>query len=284
MKKILVLLFISTIFSTFSSAQTEEVKTVEYGKASYYGTKFHGRQTASGEIYNQFALTAAHKTLPLGTVVKVTNAQNNKSVIVKINDRGPYIKGRVIDLSTKAAEILGYRHKGTAYVKIEIINEEKEPDNIADPKDIAEENGIKEYATTATADATNNAPLKAVVNTKENATSSNNSPQPITDIKDSNLNGITNRSTYFIITKLDKNNSGFYGLQLGVFSDMSAIFAMIEQLEAKYKQSIVTQEIEINGKKAYKLYVGKFQNRAYADALKLNLGDKYNDSFVVKYD
>ncbi|MGV2293346.1 septal ring lytic transglycosylase RlpA family protein [Trinickia sp. YCB016] len=89
------------------------------GRASWYGTKFHGRKTASGERYNMNALTAAHKTLPLASYVRVTNTTNDKSVVVKINDRGPYVRGRIIDLSYAAARVLGLRKAGTAQVKIE---------------------------------------------------------------------------------------------------------------------------------------------------------------------
>lgn len=91
---------------------------VQVGIASWYGPGFHGSKTASGEIYNMFKLTAAHKTLPLGTYVKVINLENGKSVIVKINDRGPFVKGRIIDLSYAAAKRLGMLKKGTAKVKI----------------------------------------------------------------------------------------------------------------------------------------------------------------------
>lgn len=82
------------------------VTTANADMASWYGGKFHGRTTASGEIYNMYSLTAAHKTMKFGTKVKVTNLSNNKSVIVRINDRGPFIKGRVIDLSKKANQII----------------------------------------------------------------------------------------------------------------------------------------------------------------------------------
>jgi rare lipoprotein A len=92
-----------------------------HGMASYYGKKFHGKKTANGEIYNMHAFTAAHKTLPLGTMVKVTNIANRKSVIVKINDRGPYIQGRIIDLSYAAAQKLDYVGNGTAEVKIKVL-------------------------------------------------------------------------------------------------------------------------------------------------------------------
>lgn len=96
----------------------------EIGTASWYGDDFHGKQTANGEIYNMGSMTAAHRTLPLPSIVKVTNLANNKSVIVRVNDRGPFAKSRVIDLSQRAAEILEYKNKGTARVKIELMRDE----------------------------------------------------------------------------------------------------------------------------------------------------------------
>lgn len=94
---------------------------VERGIASWYGGDFHGRPTANGEIYDQFRLTAAHRLLPLGSVVRVTNAENGRSVEVVINDRGPFIKGRIIDLSYAAAEQLGGVGPGTLPVVVEVI-------------------------------------------------------------------------------------------------------------------------------------------------------------------
>lgn len=94
---------------------------VEQGIASWYGGDFHGRQTASGAVYDQFKLTAAHRLLPLGSVVRVTNAENGRAVEVVINDRGPFIKGRIIDLSYAAAEQLGGVDSGTLPVVVEVI-------------------------------------------------------------------------------------------------------------------------------------------------------------------
>ncbi len=93
------------------------------GKASWYSNKFDGKRTASGERYNKNAYTAAHKSLPFGTIVRVTNTANSKKVDVKINDRGPFVKGRVIDLSQKAFEQIGNIKEGVAPVKIEIIDD-----------------------------------------------------------------------------------------------------------------------------------------------------------------
>jgi len=89
--------------------------------ASYYADKYHGRKTSNGEVFNMYDLTAAHKTLPFNTKVKVTNLSNGKSVIVRINDRGPFVKGREIDLSKAAAVKIGMIKSGTAKVSLEII-------------------------------------------------------------------------------------------------------------------------------------------------------------------
>jgi rare lipoprotein A len=101
------------------------------GKASWYGTKFHGRRTSSGEPYDMLSLTGAHKTLPLPTYAKVTNTDNNKSIIIKINDRGPFHDDRILDLSYAAAAKLGVLTKGTANIKLTAIN----PDDYV-PNDI----------------------------------------------------------------------------------------------------------------------------------------------------
>lgn len=90
-------------------------------RASWYGPRFHGRFTANGEIYNQNAMTAAHKSMKFGTILRITNPRNNKSVIVRINDRGPYIPGRQIDLSKAAAEELDVIKNGVKKLKIEEI-------------------------------------------------------------------------------------------------------------------------------------------------------------------
>ena len=95
---------------------------IETGLASWYGAKHHGKRTASGEIFDQKKFTAAHRTLPWGSIVKVTNLDNGKSVKVRINDRGPFKKGRVIDLSRAAARALGMVESGVSPVQMELIS------------------------------------------------------------------------------------------------------------------------------------------------------------------
>jgi rare lipoprotein A len=107
---------------------------VEHGTASFYAARFHGRRTASGERYNHQALTVAHRTLPFGTLLRVTNERNGRSITVRVNDRGPFIRGRILDLSGAAARRLGVT--GLAPVRIETISEddaEAEPEVITPP-------------------------------------------------------------------------------------------------------------------------------------------------------
>jgi len=104
---------------------------VQRGVASWYGTKFHGRPTSSGEVYNMHAMTAAHKTLPIPVYVHVKNLDNGRSAVVRVNDRGPFIDGRIIDLSYAAAKKLGVDGPGTANVEISVLKQgERKPTSV----------------------------------------------------------------------------------------------------------------------------------------------------------
>jgi len=127
--KIIILSLILTTLSFFQGCapnkpykpHSELIGYTETGIASYYALKFQFRRTASGETFNNLAMTAAHKTLPFGTKVLVTNVKNGKSATVTINDRGPFIKGRIIDLSQAAFSKIGNLDSGTVKVKIKVI-------------------------------------------------------------------------------------------------------------------------------------------------------------------
>jgi rare lipoprotein A len=102
-------------------------KPYQVGTASWYGDYFEGKETASGEPFNMYDLTAAHPTLPLGTLVKVTNLRNQRVVVVKINDRGPVVPGRIIDLSYSAAQTLQFKDQGLQRVRLDLVH----PDTVA---------------------------------------------------------------------------------------------------------------------------------------------------------
>ena len=118
---VLIAILIGAFMSSCAKKTVMRPKHSAEGYASWYGPGFHGRTTANGERYNQHAMTAAHKKLPFGTKVRVTNLDNNKTTIVRINDRGPFIRGRIIDLSKKAAKEIAMLGSGTARVRVETL-------------------------------------------------------------------------------------------------------------------------------------------------------------------
>jgi len=134
---LIALLFFIVSCSTTKNVSKENYdkgKLFETGIASWYGPNFNGKQTANGEIYDMNKLTAAHRTLPFNSVVKVVNKSNNKSVIVRINDRGPYAKNRILDLSKKAAEEIELIENGTATVDLFLLSNHKIPNDLSTPK------------------------------------------------------------------------------------------------------------------------------------------------------
>ncbi|UOG92896.1 MAG: septal ring lytic transglycosylase RlpA family protein [Candidatus Thiothrix sulfatifontis] len=107
--------------AAYQPAPEQTNRSSNIGKASYYGTQYHGRPTASGETYDMYAMTAAHPNLPFGTLIRVTNLQTGQSVTVRVNDRGPFKPGRIVDVSQAAAEQLGLLLNGTADVQLDIV-------------------------------------------------------------------------------------------------------------------------------------------------------------------
>ncbi len=117
--------FLAVLLAACSSgpiSPSDAVGFSEEGGASYYADKYHGRTTASGEPFNQYAMTAAHKRLPFGTKVRVTNLDNGKSVVVRINDRGPFVSGRVIDLSKAAFQRIANTRQGVVEVSVDVLS------------------------------------------------------------------------------------------------------------------------------------------------------------------
>ncbi len=108
--------------TSVAPAKTSRTKPYQIGTASWYGSYFQGRATASGEPYDMYDLTAAHPTLPLGSWVRVTNLRNGRAVVVRINDRGPIVPGRIIDLSYNTAQVLHFGSKGLQRVRLDVVN------------------------------------------------------------------------------------------------------------------------------------------------------------------
>lgn len=222
----------------------------EVGKASYYGKKFHGRKTASGEIYHSGKLTAAHKSLPFGTLVKVVNPKNGKSVTVKINDRGPYAKGRIIDLSGAAAEQIGLLSSGVATVELTSNFD----------SNLAQTKKLKKQKLAETAD--------------ENISSFENTIEFCDQIEEAG-------KTY------DKDGSSVaisgYGIQLGSFRNLQYATDLAESLCYEEPQEIFIHIEEKENQKFYRVLVGHCIEKQEAQLFLNNLQKRGLDGFVVKH-
>lgn len=193
------------------------------GIASWYGPDFHAKKTSNGEIYNMYAMTAAHKTLPMNTVVKVDNLENGKSTIVRINDRGPFVAGRIIDLSNKAAHEIDMIKKGTAKVRVTVLGYNGEINN-------------------------QNAP-------KVNSVEQEPAMEKIEVIEDSVVT--TNVSTNIGTSSISSSEKGNFSVQVGAFSLLNGAIQTVNE----YKKRFPSRKIEyIENGGIYRVYIRGFSS------------------------
>jgi rare lipoprotein A len=211
------------------------------GIASWYGPKFHGKLTANGEIYDQYAFTAAHKTLPLPSAVKVTNLENNISVVLRINDRGPFVNDRIIDLSSKAADILDLKKKGTGLVRVTVLKSESET-----LEDLAKKGHFPEIKDLPKLDVPK-VTIPKITNVK---------------VEGSKKRGIKNKINYDL-KNLKKEFKIF--IKLASFSSLQSAKIMKEKLS--YVENIKIYKIEKSNQVSYLVKAGPFLNVKKVDNL-----------------
>ena len=243
----------------------------ETGIGSWYGPNFHQKLTANGEIFDQNALSAAHRTLPMPSVVRVTNLENGRSLIVRINDRGPFAHGRIIDLSRRSAQLLGFKRQGTAKMRVEILPEETR-------QEIAKINGQyvpKKSMITSNAPVPDAVPV-TVVSVKSLAhvpgTTLQTIKQPLNNIKlqAEKLSGVQ-------LTKASRSQKvQYYKVQDSHIFVQAAAFSTEEsanRLKNKLSKvgNIGVYQTLVNGKIFYRVRIGPFSDNAPADEALSNL-------------
>ena len=204
----------------------------ETGIASWYGRPFHGQFTANGEIYDMNALTAAHKTLPMPTYVRVTNLENGRSLILKVNDRGPFVHGRIIDVSRRAAQLLGFSEKGTARTKGEAVLGPKSTIAIKQPNTLVPAEALR----------------------KPEARASNNVNAPL---------ALLNRITAPEVTMVNVSDSELF-VQAGAFNSYESANALRMELEPLGNVAITT--VNVGERRFYRVRIGPLENVPRADA------------------
>ncbi|MFK7771098.1 MAG: septal ring lytic transglycosylase RlpA family protein [Saprospiraceae bacterium] len=292
-----------SIFLLFGFTVAMTAQDEQYGQASYYSDAYHGKKTASGAKYDKNKMTCAHNDYAYGTMLKVTHLENKKSVVVKVIDRGPYIKGRIVDLSRAAAAKIGLIQDGIAQVKVELVNTkseeltskgDKKPEEYSVPpktrksvEEAIKKGNAKAAASTKPATKTaapvKKAPAKKVVaakpapqtqSTSKGADAKRSLPMMNgTDFKNADL---------FQISILKPRKEGF-GVQVASLSDYDGVLKKVAELQGRwFTQILVSTEKVDRGNNVYKIILGQFETRDQANAYKKDLKkNKKIAGFVV---
>ena len=254
MKKIYLFFFLSLFVYFFSNISDVNAQNAT-GMASYYADQFNGRKTASGEIFDNNKMTAAHRTLRFGTMVKVTNLSNNKSVLVRVNDRGPYAHNRLIDLSRNAASQIGMVLSGTARVRVEVIENGKTIETPTKPKD-------------------KDKPEKPNVLVPRDTLKDKIANQSDDD------NYLTGNSYSSWGTKKEPRG---YGVQVGSYGDVGNARDLCKALAKEKFEDTYIQVGWSDGKKVFRVLVGEYFDKTEADAFAEKLKKASHDGYVKKH-
>ena len=297
MKSIARIFILNILFVTGLFSQGEE-----FGLASYYSDLFHGKPTASGDLYDKTKLTGAHKTLPFGTLVKVTRLDNNKSVQIRINDRGPFISGRVVELSKEAASRIDLVKDGSARVKIEVVNETAK-DDIASATPPADK--PKSYDETTPAVKTEtpvenpkiNKPAETPpVKTKAEEKAAKKDKVAVNKKPETAPKGEPAGSSKAVLVKsadyqtfdlfqieLKRPEKKGYGVQVAALTTQDALFKKLADLQGDWFSTIlVSVQKGAKNDMVYKVVLGTFETETEASVYKANLKkNKKIDGFVV---
>lgn len=226
------------------------------GIASWYGPDFHAKKTSNGEIYNMYAMTAAHKTLPMNTVVRVDNLDNGRSTIVRINDRGPFVAGRIIDLSNKAAHEIDMVRKGTARVKVTVLGY----NGLIDDKNAPSVNSIEQKPEVEKIEVVEDDVVATNINTNIGMVSA-----PITTSKSSSKES------------LKSSSGGKFSIQVGAFSLQAGASKTVDEYKAKFPSKKI-EYVENGG--IYRVYIRGFSS--YDDGQNFKAKNSLTNAIVVQ--
>lgn len=226
------------------------------GIASWYGPDFHAKKTSNGEIYNMYAMTAAHKTLPMNTVVRVDNLDNGRSTIVRINDRGPFVAGRIIDLSNKAAHEIDMVRKGTARVKVTVLGY----NGLIDDKNAPNVNSIEQKTEVEKIEVIEDDVVATNINTNIGMVSA-----PITTSKSSSKDSSKSSS------------GGKFSIQVGAFSLQAGALKTVDEYKAKFPSKKI-EYVENGG--IYRVYIRGFSS--YDDGQNFKAKNSLTNAIVVQ--
>lgn len=221
------------------------------GYASVYADHFEGRTTASGERYSFRKATCSHLALPFGTLVRVTNLENNRSVVLRVNDRGPFVPDRIIDISKSAAEKLGFPEDGNVKVRIEVIEENGEA--VVMPLPVGDTNKIEEKQAE---------PQEQKIDTEE---------KPFTEIE---------KEWYTL--EVSKIQPEGFAIQIGSFKELANLLKVSEEVKRTIRKDVFVQVTIVNNEKLYRMMVGPFKTRKDAEVTKEKVAQLHPACFILE--
>jgi rare lipoprotein A len=230
----------------------------ETGVASWYGPGFHGKKTANGEIFDENLVSAAHRTLPMPSVVRVTNLGNGRSIVVRINDRGPFAHGRIIDLSRKAAQMLGFERQGTAKVRVSLLPSETEQARAVARGD----RSAGQLASAPAPDAAPQGKVELTVLQPPTGASNSASTAPVTTVSVQNVN-VGRVAEEISVLPIEQGTDLF--VQAGSFSNRENATRLSARLSALGSSGV--ERAEVAGKVFYRVRLGPVATVEAADTL-----------------
>ncbi len=278
------LIFITLVFNALMNSHSF---AQEFGAASMFGDNFQGKKTASGELYDMNKFTAAHKSFPFGTRIKITRLDNKQSVIVRVNDRGPYLKGHVVDLSRKAAREIGLT-EGDVRVRIDLVEKANAEEDIRPPKPapIVEVPDKKEELSTKGEDKKKKAAAKKDTKVATTPAKEYNAPEPkkLTSNED-DAALLTSKNfkpgELYKMQLLKPERDGF-GVQVAAMSDINNVMRKVAELqESFFKNVLVSSDKDAGGKPNYKIILGPFPDITTAESYKKSAKKKKMAGFVI---
>jgi rare lipoprotein A len=229
-----------------------QVGYVQEGNASFYGDEFEGRLTASGERYSHLKATCAHVSIPFGSLVKITNLENNKSAIARVNDRGPFVPDRIIDVSKSVAERLGMINKGVVKVRIEVVDNQG--------------NSLNQIG----------------VNTKQETPTNKESDKSVEQLNEEKNTDKNGGDVELFSVEVTKTSShGFY-IQLGSYKEQNNLFDFLYEAKKKTGKETCINVVLANKERLFKVLIGPFSNRSDAEKTRQSLLEDYPGCFIIK--
>lgn len=238
-----------------------QVGFVQEGMASYYADDFEGRTTASGERFSHKKATCAHMSIPFGALVKITNLENNATAIVRVNDRGPFVPDRIIDVSQSVAERLGMSGKGTVKVNIEVV------DNSG--YSIQKPEAVQQTQKPETTVVTNQPKIEKDVTLVKKA-------ETLEKVEEKK------KESELFTLKIEASEAKGFSIQIGSYKELVNVLRIAADIQNTTKKETKIQVTTINSEKIYRLMVGSFSSRKEAETVKEKISKVYKDCFIVE--